>query len=339
LNRLVTVVVPAHGHPDRVGALLAELDRQAAGGPPLAVVVADDASARPLADELEADTFPDLALTFVRCGVNGGPGAARNRGLEAVETPWVAFFDSDELPGPGWLERMEAVAGADDAPDGVEGRITTGDERATPFTHIAEATLPGAHHVAGNIAFRTDVLRRLGGFDERFYDAGLQVHFREDTELFFRVDDAGLDVPFDPELLAHHPPLPASYSSPLRDARRYYFDPLLAREHGDRFRAFNRLRRVGPVPLRTARHLAAVGHVGAVLVTVASLLAGRRTAARAAGVVATSAWAANVAALAWGRRVPREDVLPLLLVALGVPWVYVLYYYRGVRRFRHLPRL
>jgi membrane protein YdbS with pleckstrin-like domain/GT2 family glycosyltransferase len=295
LTAALTVVVPAHGHPDRVRALLAELDRQADPDRPLRVVVVDDASARPLTLDLEPRDFSSLALAIERREVNGGPGASRNRGLELVETPWVAFFDSDEIPGPGWLARMEAIAASESAPDGVEGRITTGSERATPFTHIAEATLPGAQHVAGNIAFRADVLRRLGGFDERFYDSGLRLHFREDTELFFRVDDAGLNVPFDPDLLAHHPPLPASYSSPLRDARRYYFDPLLAREHGDRFRTFNRLRRVGPVPLRRARHVAAVGHVAAVVVAATAALTGRRTAAGGAAGVAVAVVAALLA--------------------------------------------
>ena len=337
--RAVSVAIPAHGHPDRVRLLLEELDRQATGAAPLPVLVSDDASPRPLAADLDPAAYASLALELIRSEANGGPGAARNRALERVETPWIAFFDSDEIPGDGWLERLERIAGAADAPDGVEGRITTGDERATPFTHIAEATLPGAHHVAGNIAFRVDVLRRLGGFDERYYDSGLRLHFREDTELFFRIEAAGLRVPYDADLLAHHPPLPASYGTPLRDARRYYFDALLAREHGERFRAFNRLRRVGPVPLRVARHLAAVGHVAAVAGAGAALLAGRRRTAVAAAGVAVATWGANAGSLVWGRRVPARDVAPVAAVALGLPWVYVVFYYRGAWRFRHLPRL
>lgn len=334
----VTVVVPAHGHPEWIRALLAALDEQASSERPLPVIVSDDASPRPLELDVEADAYPSLALELLRSEENGGPGAARNRALERVDTPWVAFLDSDELPGAGWLERLDEIAAAD-VLDGVEGRITTGSERPTPFTHIAEATIPGAHHVAGNIAFRTEALRRLGGFDERYYDPALRLHFREDTELFFRVEEAGLDVPYDPELLAHHPPLEAAWSAPLRDARRYYFDALLAREHGDRFRSFNRLRRVGPVPLRTARHGAAVGHVAAAAAAAAALAAGHRRLALAAGAVGLATWGGNALALAWGRRVRPQDVAPLAVVALGLPWVYTFWYYRGAARFRHLPRL
>jgi GT2 family glycosyltransferase len=333
-----TLVVPAYGHPDRLRALLAAVDEQVPAGERLPVIVSDDASPRPLAQDVDAGAYPSLDLEVLRSEANGGPGAARNRALERVATPWVAFLDSDERPGDGWVARLAAIAGAERL-DGVEGRITTGSERATPFTHIAEATLPGAQHVAGNVAFRTDALRRLGGFDERFYDAVLGLHFREDTELFFRLEAAGLDIAYEPELLAHHPPLPASYSAPLRDARRYYFDPLLAREHGDRFRAFNRLRRVGPVPLRRARHVAAVGHVAAVATAAAAISVGRRRPAFAAAAAALGTWGANVLALGWGRQVRARDAAPLAIVALALPWVYTVWYYRGVIRFRHLPRL
>jgi mycofactocin glycosyltransferase len=42
----------------------------------------------------------------LRRPVNGGPGAARNTGLAAADTPLVAFLDSDCVPGPGWLDAL-----------------------------------------------------------------------------------------------------------------------------------------------------------------------------------------------------------------------------------------
>ena len=337
MSRPVTVVVPAHGRTELLVRLLVALDRQAAGGEPLPVIVSDDASAAPLESELGSVELPHLALTVVRSELSGGPGAARNRGLDRVETPWVAFIDSDELPGRGWIDRLEQIALDPAAPDGVEGLVDSGGDPGTPFTHVG--SLAGGSHLSGNLAFRTDVLRAAGAFDERFFHPGLRLHFREDTELFFRLRRRSHRIVYDPELVVQHPPLPASYGAPLRDARRYYFDPLLAREHPEAFREFNERRRVGPLSLRRARHLAAVGHalsVGGGLVAIAS---SRRPAAALAGAAALASWGANTAALAWGRRLPARDVAPVAVVALGLPWVYVVFYYRGVVRFRHLPRL
>jgi hypothetical protein len=249
----------------------------------------------------------------------------------------VAFVDSDELPGAGWVDRLEAIALNPASPDGVEGLVDSGDDPSTPFTHVG--SLAGGSHLSGNLAFRTDVLRVAGGFDERFFHPGLRLHFREDTELFFRLRRSRHRIDRDLQLVVSHPPLPASYAAPLRDARRYYFDPLLAREHPEQFRVFNELRRVGPLSLRRARHLAAVGHVLGVGAGVVALATGRRRTAATAGAVALGSWGANAAALAWGRRLPARDAMPLVAVALALPWVYALFYYRGVVRFRHLPRL
>jgi GT2 family glycosyltransferase len=336
MSRAVTVVVPAYGHADLLRHLLAALAEQAASDPaePLHVVVGDDASPEPLAAGLPS--YPALQLEIVRHERNGGPGAARNLALGSVRTPWVAFLDADTVPAPGWLDALERVVSADRL-DVVEGPVEIPGE-ATPFTHATEAQDPGTNHVSCNLAVRAETLRRVGGFDERFYDPARRLHFREDTDLFFRLEDAGCVVGWEPELVVRHPPLPASLLSPLRLSRRYHFDPLLARKHPRRFSEFVRRRKLGPITLRAARHDAALVAVGGALGVGGGLLAGSRTTAALGGVAAATGWAGTACGLAWGRKVRAADVAPLALVSALVPWVYTWHYYRGVVRFRHRPR-
>jgi mycofactocin glycosyltransferase len=93
----VTVVIPVR---DRH----AELARCLSGLQDLPhVIVVDDASADPLAISRIAAGH---GAAVIRRPVNGGPAAARNTGLGAVETDIVAFLDSDCVPRPGWLDGL-----------------------------------------------------------------------------------------------------------------------------------------------------------------------------------------------------------------------------------------
>jgi GT2 family glycosyltransferase len=93
----VTVVIPVR---DRH----AELARCLSGLRDLPhVVVVDDASADSAAT---ARVAAEHGAAVIHRPVNGGPGAARNTGLAAAETEFVAFLDSDCVPRPGWLEKL-----------------------------------------------------------------------------------------------------------------------------------------------------------------------------------------------------------------------------------------
>jgi mycofactocin glycosyltransferase len=67
------------------------------------VIVVDDASGDPAAI---ARIAVSAGAHILHRSVNGGPGAARNTGLAAADTPLIAFLDSDCVPGPGWLDAL-----------------------------------------------------------------------------------------------------------------------------------------------------------------------------------------------------------------------------------------
>jgi mycofactocin system glycosyltransferase len=93
----VTVVIPVrdrHAELARCLSGLRDLPR---------VIVVDDASADPRAIKRIA---AEHGASVIHRPVNGGPAAARNTGLGAADTDFVAFLDSDCVPRPGWLDRL-----------------------------------------------------------------------------------------------------------------------------------------------------------------------------------------------------------------------------------------
>ena len=336
----LTIAVPMHGDVGLLLPLLDAMDAQARDiGATPRVLVSDDASSPPVADVLDVAAFPSLDLVVVRSDRNRGPGGARNVALASIDSSWVAFLDADVVPVAGWLARAIELAATTEDVDVIEGRvIVPGGDDLTPFSHATEIE-PPAQRGGGNLLIRADVLRTVGGFDERYYDVQKRLHFREDADLAFRLEGVQARFRYDPALVVAHPPLPPSFWVPVRLARRYHFDPLLARTHPTAFKAMNDTRRIGPLSLRAARHWAAMLFALGVVALAAGVVLGAAALWFAGAVLAVIGWAAGCVALVMGRKVTLVHAVLVAVVALLVPWVYLQGYWSGVLRFRHRPRL
>jgi mycofactocin system glycosyltransferase len=170
------------------------------------VLVVDDASADQAAIRAIA---AEHGAAVIRRPVNGGPGAARNTGLEAAATSFVAFVDSDCVPQPGWLAPLlphfadPAVGAAAPrivpahAGDGwlarYEGASSTLDMGARPSV-VRPGTrvpyVPGAALVVRKTA-------AAAGFR-----AGMYVG--EDVDFVWRMAAAGWRVRYAPEAVMGH---------------------------------------------------------------------------------------------------------------------------------------
>jgi glycosyltransferase involved in cell wall biosynthesis len=90
----VTVVIPAFNSTATINSAIESVLRQQtlSGGPP-AIIVVDDGST----DDLPATLEPYAGrITLIRHAANHGPAAARNSGIAAVESGYIAFLDADD---------------------------------------------------------------------------------------------------------------------------------------------------------------------------------------------------------------------------------------------------
>ena len=109
---MITVVIPYFQRsPGVLQKALASVAAQQACPLPVHMIVVDDASPVPAQAEVAAALLPNSISVNVITQPNGGPGAARNTGLDAVPTGtrYVAFLDSDDEWSPDHLARAVAA--------------------------------------------------------------------------------------------------------------------------------------------------------------------------------------------------------------------------------------
>jgi glycosyltransferase involved in cell wall biosynthesis len=185
----VTVVVPTHSRWDLLStaALPAALGQEDVD---LEVVVVDDGSTDATAERLAG--LEDPRLRVVRHDRPRGVAQARNAGIAAARGEWIALLDDDDLWAP-WKLRTQIDAAAEGAVFAYGGAAALDEDRtwvyslapADPET-LASVLLQRNVLWGGcsNVLVRADVVRRLGGFDERLFQL-------TDWDLWIRLSQAG----------------------------------------------------------------------------------------------------------------------------------------------------
>ncbi|MEU5661644.1 glycosyltransferase family 2 protein [Streptomyces longwoodensis] len=321
-----TVVVPTLVR-DTLADCLAAL--VAAHGPrPEAIVLVDDRpEPDPAALEHALAVLGELTdRTTVLPGGARGPAAARNTGLRAVTTPWVAFLDDDVQVGPHWCDQLAqdlTDAGPDTAAvQGVLAVPLPGERRPTDWERTT-AGLARARWITADMAYRTDALKQVGGFDERFRRA-----FREDADVALRVLDAGWRVQRG-RRTTRHPVRAADRWVSLRNQRGNADDALMRALHGPGW-----WEKAAAPRGRIRAHLAVTA---AGLAACALAAAGRPRAAALAGL----GWALGTAEFARARIAPgprtRDEVTTMLATSVLIPPAASWHRISGAWRHRAAP--
>ncbi len=192
------------------------------------VIVSDNGSTDGSVDKIRA-AFPSTRVIENRA--NLGFSKANNVGIQAARGEYVLILNPDTIIHEGSLDRW--IPFADRHPEAgafgcrVENPDGTFQESARPFPTVWRSLIAALYlrplgylnpvfladrYVGWNgkternvdwqsgccVLFRGDLLRRLGGFDERFF-----YHF-EEVDLCYRVWKAGFTIRFTPEASITH---------------------------------------------------------------------------------------------------------------------------------------
>ncbi|MDT7723348.1 MAG: mycofactocin glycosyltransferase [Mycobacterium sp.] len=217
-HRDVTVVIPVRDNACGLQRLVASLHD-------LRIIVVDDGSSTPIKHDDFAGAHTGIEV--LRHVQSKGPAAARNTGLAACKTGFVAFLDSDVVPRRGWLEallghfcdptvalvapRIVGLAQTDHLVaryEAVRSSLDLGQREAPVIPYSSVSYVPSAA-----IICRTSTLRDIGGFDETLRSG-------EDVDLCWRLVEAGARLRYEPIAQVAH-----DHRTELRDwiARKAFY--------------------------------------------------------------------------------------------------------------------
>ena len=197
--------------------------------PPFQLVYVDGGSPRATQRYLRA-AAKEKNFRLIRSERYLSPNEARNVGSAGVKTKYVVFIDNDVLVTPGWLAKL--IGCAEETSAWIVGPVYCIGESAGKVVHMAGGgcrildTDAGRHfheehlhqnellsNVAGSLRrgptemvefhcllMRTDVLKRLGPFDEKLLCS------REHIDISMGVRQAGGTIYFEPEAVVTYVP-------------------------------------------------------------------------------------------------------------------------------------
>ena len=146
----VTVVVPTFNRASTIEAALRSIQRQTRTD--WEAIVVDDGSVDSGPDRVARLSREDSRIKLIRHGHNRGAQAARNTGIDAARTAWIAFLDSDDKWMPQSLAlRLDAAE---------KNRLQVVHTGAYVIHENGERSLYGVPAMAGRIY--TQLLQRPG---------------------------------------------------------------------------------------------------------------------------------------------------------------------------------
>ncbi len=280
-----TVIMPTYNRKEGARHCLEALAGQTFDWRDLEVIVAVDGSTDRTAEYLRSLSFP-FALTVLELQ-NGGAGRARNAAAALARGRFLAFTEDDVTPSRTWLEQAHKTL-EDGELDVLEGHTGYPGSHAS----VRQFEDPGrVSFIPCNLFIRRDLYLATGGYSAAFFDRNEKLYFREDSDLGFRLLDAGARMFYDKDLLVVHPLQFQSMAECFRHARRYFFDALLYKRHPKRYRKSIEVKSLGPLVIHRPQHFVALVDLVALITMLGGLLAGSLPVALAGtGIVFLCGW-------------------------------------------------
>jgi GT2 family glycosyltransferase len=141
-----------------------------------------------------------------------GVSYARNSGIRRSRGDVISIIDDDMIPHVEFFNQLKTEFERVSTPGVIGGRIELWDQSHLPvalqtgkFERVMSKTdHPSGFIAGGNMSLHRDVLRKIGGFDERFGAGRSLGGGAEDCDFFYRALRSGCDVRYSPNIVTYH---------------------------------------------------------------------------------------------------------------------------------------
>lgn len=201
-----SIIIPVYNRPDEADELLESLCHQTVTD--FEVIIVEDGSTIPCQDVVGKYVDRLNVKYFVK--PNGGPGPARNYGVERAQGDYVLILDSDCVIPQGYLAAIETELQAN--PCDAFGGPDAAHESFTPIQKAISYSMTSFFTTGGirggkkkldkffprsfNMGMRRSVYNTLGGF--------ARMRFGEDIDFSYRIVEAGHSCRLFPDAWVWH---------------------------------------------------------------------------------------------------------------------------------------
>jgi glycosyltransferase involved in cell wall biosynthesis len=239
-----TVIIPTYNRPKSIVGCLECLYQSRYPRDRFEIIVIDDGSDESYSEAMAE--FPEVRWIQVS---NGGPAAARNRGVLESRGEYLAFTDDDCYAHPDWLSQLERSL--DEFPEALVGGLTPALEGAGLFDRVSQfiCLIVYEHYnqdpkrsqffASNNIALSRRVFDAVGGFEAKHTK-----NAAEDRTLCNHLISAGYRLVWNRDAVVfHYPQLTLS-----RFCRMYF-------RYGRGALTYQKSRKTGSMVAETGFHL------------------------------------------------------------------------------------
>lgn len=215
----VSVAVCTYNRSELLRKCLRAVREQSGAGKSWELLVVDNHSTdatRAVTEEVLGGFAPFRYLFCAQLGLS----AARNLALAEARGEFILYLDDDAIPEATWLAAFcEATSRFSPAVHIVGGKVLPLwpaprprwlTENLLPALSVVDRgdkerdVLPDELLVGANMAFRTEALRRVGGFDLKLGRVGTALLSGEESQVRHRLEESGGTARYVPTMVVHH---------------------------------------------------------------------------------------------------------------------------------------